>query len=431
MTRVPYSQEFHLSPPGGGGDAAAPGSLMEKAGSVLRDIKRGEDSKLNAVFGQFLKPGKPDQLVKEAGRIAGKTKQLIVFGTGGSSLGAQTLLSLAPAGGAVKITFIDNLAPEITEATLKTMDPAATHFLVISKSGYTMEVIAQGLIALENMSRILGEGALKQHFTFITQPSDNPLRSIAKEWSIPVLDHDPDLTGRFSVFSSVGLLPALVGGVDTRQTLAGAKAVLDQALEGAALDSIPAVKGALFSASAERYGNCFIHVMMPYVNRLQMLTKWFVQLWAESLGKKGRGTTPVAALGPLDQHSQLQMFLDGRQDKFFSFIKLRQSDGPSRIDGFTRVDGRLEFLHGKSLEDVVTAAYLGTVRSIRKAGRSCRTFHLETLDQYTLGGLLMHFMLETIMVAEMLEVPPFKQERVEDGKNHARDYLKNQASSLF
>ncbi|MCH8082591.1 MAG: hypothetical protein IID52_09465 [Proteobacteria bacterium] len=312
MTRVPYSQEFHLSPPGGGGDAAAPGSLMEKAGSVLRDIKKAKDPKLNAVFGQFLKPGKPDQLVKEAGRIAGKTKQLIVFGTGGSSLGAQTLLSLAPAGGAVKITFIDNLAPEITEAALKTMDPAATHFLVISKSGYTMEVIAQSLIALENMSRILGEGALREHFTFITQPGDNPLRSIAKEWSIPVLDHDPDLTGRFSVFSSVGLLPALVGGVDTRQTLAGARAVLDQALAEEALDSIPAVKGALFSASAERYGNCFIHVMMPYVNSLQMLTKWFVQLWAESLGKKGRGTTPVAALGPLDQHSQLQMFLDGR-----------------------------------------------------------------------------------------------------------------------
>lgn len=431
MTRVPYSQEFHLSPPGDGGDAAAPGSLMEKAGSVLRDIKKAEDPKLNAVFGQFLKPGKPDQLVKEAGRIANQTKHLIVFGTGGSSLGAQTLLSLAPAAGAVKITFIDNLAPEITEATLKAMDPAASHFLVISKSGYTMEVIAQSLIALENMSRILGEGALREHFTFITQPGDNPLRSIAKEWSIPVLDHDPDLTGRFSVFSSVGLLPALIGGVDITETLAGARAVLGQALAGAALDAIPAVAGALFSASAERYGNCFIHVMMPYVNRLQMLTKWFVQLWAESLGKKGRGTTPVAALGPLDQHSQLQMFLDGRQDKFFSFIKLRQSDGPSRIDGFTRVDKRLEFLHGKSLEDVVTAAYLGTVRSIRKAGRSCRTFHLETLDQYTLGGLLMHFMLETIMVAEMLEVPPFKQERVEDGKNHARDYLKNQASGLF
>ena len=431
MTKFPYRQEFHLSPPSDGGDAATPGSLLEKAHSVLQDIKRGEDPSIIAIFAPFRQQRNYPVIEKEAARITKKTKHLIVFGTGGSSLGARTLLSLAPAAGAVKITFFDNLAPEITEATLKAMDPAATHFLVISKSGYTMEVIAQSLIALERMSQILGEGALKQHFTFITKPGDNPLRAISGEWSIPVLDHDPDLTGRFSVFSSVGQLPALVGVVDTRQILAGAKAVLDQALNEETLDNIPAVKGALFSASAERYGNCFIHVMMPYVNRLQMLTKWFVQLWAESLGKKGRGTTPIAALGPLDQHSQLQMFLDGRQDKFFSFIKLRQSDGPSRIDGFTRVDKRLEFLHGKSLEDVVTAAYLGTVRSIRKAGRSCRTFHLETLDEYTLGGLLMHFMLETRMVSEMLEVPPFKQERVEDGKNHARDYLKNQASSLF
>ena len=432
MTKFPYTQEIHISPAKGRDRQVA--TLLAHAEDTLASIRKGKQPQIKSIFCQFDKFAAFNEISTQGQRITKGLKNLVVLGTGGSSLGAQALLAILPQRFSTvhpRIQFLDNLSPKETEFTLLTMRPETTHFLVISNSGYTVEVMAQALLALNYMSEKVGKENLKDHFTFITNPTDNPLRTIGKKLGIPIMDHNPDLPGRFSAFSNVGLLPAYIGGGNILAIFQGAQAVLNQALDAKSIHDIPAVQGAVFSAAAERLENCQTHVMMPYANSLATFTKWFVQLWAESLGKKGRGTTPIAALGPIDQHSQLQMFLDGRQDKFFTFVNTKADDSTLPIDGYAKLDKRLNLLHGKTLQDVVNAAYYGTVESIKDANRPCRTFQVERVDEYVTGGLLMHFMLETVMVAEMLEVAPFEQDRVEEGKSHAREYLQNLAPKLI
>lgn len=432
MSTFPYTQEIHISPTKGRDRQA--GVLLEHAEHTIARIRKGKDPQIKSIFCQFDKFAAYKNISTQGQRISKGIKNLIVFGTGGSSLGAKTLLAILPQRFSTvhpRIQFLDNLSPRETEFALMTMPPETTHFLVVSNSGYTVEVMAQAILALNYMSGKVGEDKLIKHFTFITNPKDNPLRVVGDKLGIPVLDHNPDLPGRFSAFSNVGLLPTFIGGGNILAIFQGAQAVLSQALETKSIHDIPAVQGAVFSAAAERLENCQTHVMMPYANSLQTFTKWFVQLWAESLGKKGRGTTPIAALGPIDQHSQLQMFLDGRQDKFFTFINTKTDESTLPIDGHAKLDKRLSLLHGKTLQDVVNAAYYGTVESIKNANRPCRTFQVERVDEFVTGGLLMHFMLETVMVAEMLEVAPFEQDRIEEGKSHSREYLENLAPKLI
>ena len=432
MNKFPYTQELHISPAQGREKQVA--ALMEHAEKTMAAIKAAKNPQIRAIFCQFDKFASYNDISENGTRIAKGIKNLVVFGTGGSSLGAKTLLSILPERLTTihpRIQFLDNLSPEETEYALLTARPETTHFLVVSNSGYTVEVMAQCILALNYMAEKMGKEELKNHFTFITNPKANPLRNIGEKLDIPILEHNPDLPGRFSAFSNVGLLPAFIGGGNILAIFQGAQSVLNQALKAESVRDIPAVEGAIFSAAAERLENCQTHVIMPYANKLSNFTKWFVQLWAESLGKKGRGTTPISALGPIDQHSQLQMFLDGRQDKFFTFVDVKSDDSTLPIDGFAKIEKRLSLLHGKTLQDVVNAAYFGTVESIKDANRPSRSFHLDRVDEYTIGGLLMHFMLETVMVADMLEVAPFEQDRVEEGKAHAREYLESLAPKLI
>ncbi|MEE8296005.1 MAG: hypothetical protein V3R64_09870, partial [Sphingomonadales bacterium] len=200
--------------------------MLEQAKITLEQIKRNESPQIQSIFGQFDEFSSYSEIAKIGTKISKGIKRLIVLGTGGSSLGAKTLLSILPqklSGGSIKIQFFDNLSPSETEFALKTISPETTHFLVISNSGFTVEVIAQCILALNYVSKTLEKNSLKDHFTFITGPEDNPLRAIAQELNIPVLDHDPDLTGRFSVFSKIGLLPAFIGGANILAIFQGAQ----------------------------------------------------------------------------------------------------------------------------------------------------------------------------------------------------------------
>ena len=164
--------------------------------------------------------------------------------------------------------------------------------------------------------------------------------------------------------------------------------------------------------------------MMAYADRLERFTRWYVQLWAESLGKDGKGTTPIAARGPVDQHSQLQLFIAGPRDKLFTVITTGAAGRGPRIDAdLATLAGEPDFA-GKTIGDLVAAQGRATAETLAKNGCPVRTIHIERLDETSLGELLMHFMLETIIAAHLLGVDPFDQPAVEEGKILAKQYLK-------
>jgi glucose-6-phosphate isomerase len=357
-------------------------------------------------------------------RLRGDFQRLVVLGTGGSSLGGRALAALADSPG---LCFLDNLDAETLDAVLA--DSAGTAFLAISKSGSTVETLSQLLVCLQALQVSAGEAELKRRFVLISEPGDNPFRQLASHYGLSILDHDPGIGGRYAVLSLVGLLPALVAGLDARAVRAGARAALESALAAAAggdpATSAPAA-GAALAVGLGRRGRTS-SVLMPYAGRLAEFAGWYCQLWAESLGKGGRGTTPIKALGPLDQHSQLQLYLDGPDDKMFTLIDARSRGRGAAIDP-SALGGRLDYLSGRTVGDVVAASFTGTAATLASHGRPVRRLYLEFLDEQALGALFMHFMLETVVAARLLDVDPFDQPAVEDGKIRTRQMLGAQST---
>lgn len=360
-----------------------------------------------------------------AAALGERCDDVLILGTGGSSLGGQTLYALAdePIGPPhPRLHFVDNVDPFGFERLLDRLDLARTGVVAVSKSGGTAETLCQFAVILEAMIEAVDESRLAGQVAVITEPKDSPLAAMAERWRLPRLDHDLGVGGRFSVLSIVGLLPALLAGLDAAAFREGAARVLDRALgpEGTALDT-PAGGAALAVCLAER--GFTQSVLMPYVDRLADFGLWYRQLWAESLGKDGKGTTPIRALGPVDQHSQLQLYLQGPRDKLFTLIRLDTRASGPRVSSTIADDPRLSYLAGRQMGDLLDAMARATGETLIRNGRPTRAITLERLDEAVLGGLFMHFMLETVLAAELLGVDAYDQPAVEEGKVLAREYL--------
>jgi len=408
-------------------DRARYDQLIEAAGGAL-DALRGWHR--DASLPLLRLPEATDDLPELAALAEDARRRfddVVLLGTGGSGLGGRALCALADRGygprpGAPRLRFMDNIDPDSVTAMLAALDPARTGFLVVSKSGATAETLSQFLVCLDAYRGALGDAA-SEHFTIITEPADNPLRRLAGRFSMRVLDHDPGLGGRFSVLSLVGLLPAMIAGLDGAAVRRGAAGVLRPILDGAPADTLAPVVGAAIVVGLAREGQIAISVMMPYIDRLADFGRWHRQLWAESLGKRGHGTTPVNALGTVDQHSQLQLYLDGPRDKMFSLIMLAcDGDGP-RVPKDLADDPALDYLRGRTIGALMDAEQRATAETLVRGGQPTRIFRLATLDEEAMGALMMHFMLETIIAAHLLGVDPFDQPAVEEGKVLAREYL--------
>lgn len=358
---------------------------------------------------------------------------VLVVGTGGSSLGGQTVAALkeniyqAGKKGAPRVWFLDNVDPETMDTLLASLDMRETGVLVISKSGGTAEIIAQTLVLLSAMTDTLGETAVKDHVVSITIPQDNPLRRLSARYGIRTLDHDPKVGGRFSVLSLVGLIPAAIAGVDVRALRQGAAAVMQDLLQNGH-ESAPAVGAALHYGLMQQGRN--IAIIMPYCDRLAYFGMWFRQLWAESLGKDGKGSTPVRALGTVDQHSQLQLYLDGPADKFFTLIHPSVAGRGPCIEGALVEEESLAYIRDQRIGDVMTAHQQGTMRSLVKNHCPVRLMQLDVVDEASMGALLMHFMLETLLTAQLMGIDAYDQPAVEDSKIFAREYLSQHAPKL-
>ena len=353
---------------------------------------------------------------------------IVFLGTGGSSLGGQTLAQLAghavPALGALRsprLHFLDNLDPESFGAALEQLPLKTTRFVAISKSGGTGETLMQTIASISAVKA----AKLDPHERFfgISEPlkpgKSNGLRALLESIDVPMLDHDPGVGGRFSVLTNVGILPAAVCGLDISAIRAGAGDALAPILAGKSPAEVPSAVGAALSVAVNKP----ITVMMAYADKLERFTRWYVQLWAESLGKDGKGTTPVGALGPVDQHSQLQLFNAGPRDKLFTIVTVGAAGKGPKIDAeMSKLVGEPGFA-GKSIGDLVAAQGRATAETLAKNGCPVRTIHLEKADERHLGELLMHFMLETIIAAHLIGVDPFDQPAVEEGKVLAKKYL--------
>ncbi len=355
---------------------------------------------------------------------AARFETVVVLGTGGSSLGGQSICALADGGfgprpGRPKLVFLDNIDPATFDDLFAAVDPAKTGLIAVSKSGGTAETLTQLLLCLEAW----GPAAPKTAVAAVAEPGDNPLRALAARHGIPVLDHDPGVGGRYSALSVTGVLPAMIAGLDVAALRAGADEMLENLLGAGDPKAVPAAVGAALHVALLQARQATSAVLMPYSDRLRSFADWFRQLWAESLGKGGHGTTPVPAVGAVDQHSQLQLYLAGPKDKFYTLVLLDRAGTGARINPDLADDERLSYLAGRTMGDLMDAEQRATAETLVANGRPVRILRVPHLDEHALGAMMMHFMLETVIAGRLLGVDPFDQPAVEEGKVLARKYL--------
>ena len=402
--------------PQGGYDQA-----LAKSAAALDWLRQQHASKGLELLGI---PSRTDDLraaAKQAAALKGFAT-VAVLGIGGSSLGGQALSALRKVQKPF-VEFHDNPDPFHWAKALKRFDLKKTHFIAISKSGGTAETLMQVLTAAEALEK-RGVKQLKKHFTIVTEPHASALADFADSIGAVKLDHPLGVGGRYSVLTNVGLLPAAVVGLDITAIRGGAGVALAPVLANRPPAEVPAAVGAALAVTLGATKP--MSVMLAYADRLERFTRWYVQLWAESLGKDGKGTTPIAALGPVDQHSQLQLYLAGPRDKLFTIVTVSAAGrGPRIADDLARLSGEPDFA-GKTIGDLVAAQGRATAETLAKNGCPVRTIHIDTLDEASLGELLMHFMLETIIAAHLMGVDPFDQPAVEEGKVLAKRYLMSQ-----
>ncbi len=354
--------------------------------------------------------------------------EVVVLGIGGSALGSQALRtallprdwnarSRAQRGGRPRWHLLDNIDPRSVRGLLEVVDLRRTRFLVISKSGATAETMSQYLFVREQV-RAAGI-AESDAFAFVTDPVKGVLRRIAVDEGITTFDIPANVGGRFSVLSPVGMLPATLLGLDVDQLIAGGVAMRDRCDNDRFRDN-PALAFATLQWRAHLEAGQGTQVMMPYSDALRDVAPWFVQLWAESLGKKNQegqsvGPTPIAAVGATDQHAQVQLFMEGPADKSVTFIDVEEPDGGELMIP-AHGPAELAYLGGHGFAELLRAECRATARALATMGRPTMTIRLTRADAWHLGGLFMLLELATIYGGQLYGVDPLDQPGVELGK---------------
>lgn len=412
-------------------------ALRERAAKCFRELmeerSQGQHPFLDLPYDKEV----VDRALRLAKDIAGQAEDFVVLGIGGSALGNiaihmalnDPLYNELPEarGGLPRIHIVDTVDPDIFEALLRLINPERTVFNIISKSGSTVETMAQFFIVRDLLRNKLGSNYTK-NFIATTDPVDGALRRIAREEGYATLDIPRGVGGRFSVLSPVGLLSAAVSGIDIEAILSGA-AHMDSCCRSDDIRENLALMNAALQCISYNKG-WHITVVMPYSSRLEGVAEWFCQLWAESLGKRlsvdGKvvhcGPTPVRSLGPTDQHSQLQLYMEGPFDKVITFLAVGRFTSQIKIPN-TIPDKDLSHLAGHSLESLMEAERLGTQAALAESGRPSCTIYLPEISAFYIGQLLYFFELQTALAGKLLGVNPFNQPGVEAGKINAHALL--------
>ncbi len=388
---------------------------------------------------KWLTLGENETLVQQINaygeRIKGQFEHLVIVGIGGSALGGiamfEALLpsywndrSPAQRHGFPKYYFIDNVDPDKLSALLDVLDLKKTLVNVITKSGTTAETMAGYLWLKQALSEAVGPENVPHHLVFTTDPEKGLLRQIAQEEGIVTFEVPEDVGGRFSVFSAVGLLPARLLGLPIELLLKGIRDI-SPVLQSTDLTANIAAQGALIQYLMYQQGQ-HISVFMPYSAKLASTADWYVQLWAESLGKKYNnqhevihaGPTPLKAVGVTDQHSQVQLFNEGPIDKIFTFVRLERFHHPLQIPNLYPNLPDLSYLGNQPFEKLMNAECDATRASITQNQRPNVTLSLPELDPIHFAQLLFLLEVQTALMGGLLDLDPFDQPGVELGKKY-------------
>ncbi|MEA2705625.1 MAG: glucose-6-phosphate isomerase [Gemmatimonadaceae bacterium] len=373
-----------------------------------------------------------EQVTSFAQRARGKYDDVVILGIGGSALGPIALrTALRPSGWNMldekardnypRLQVLDNVDPETIAALLGRLRLPRTLFVVTSKSGGTAETMAQFLIVHDRLVR--DKLDLTQHLVFVTDPKQGALRPLADRMKVPALDIPPNIGGRFSVLTPVGTLPAALIGINVKALLSGA-AEMAKRCESADLASNPAGVYAMLQWLSDTQLRKSIAVFMPYSDPLRDFAGWFVQLWAESLGKKRSdgtsvGSTPLAALGATDQHAQVQLFMEGPADKTVTFVSVRERANDVKIPTALSDVKELGYLAGHSLGELIDIEQRATAGALAKRGRPNMTIHLDRVDAGHVGQLMMMLEIATAYAGQLYGIDAFNQPGVELGKQFA------------
>ena len=405
--------------------SAHAGVMALHAGGTLGFLDLPEDGALHR---QTL-----DYVARARARTGGAAlTDVVVLGIGGSALGPialrtalrppqWNLLDDSARGGHPRLHVLDNVDPANIAALLARLDLGRSLFVVTSKSGGTAETMAQYLVVRGRLAAALGDAAARERLVFVTDPEKGALRAIARAEGIAALDIPSNVGGRFSVLTPVGLLPAALMGIDSGALLAGAAAMRARCASTTLGENIAGAFAALQHLADTTHGR-HVQVLMPYSDALRDMAAWFVQLWAESLGKHrtaddaGVGPTPLAALGATDQHSQVQLFMEGPPDKTVTFIGVEQGSSDVEIPALHADIPELAYLGGHQLGELLDIERRATAGALARRGRLNMTLTLERVDAFHVGGLLMLLELATAYAGQMYGVNAFDQPGVELGK---------------
>ena len=372
-----------------------------------------------------------ERIEATAKRVAQEFEAFVVLGIGGSALGPlavqQALNHLrynelpASKRPGPRLYVEDNIDPERMASLLDVIDLKKTCFNVITKSGGTAETMSQYLIILDALKKAVGED-YKRHIIVTTSEKKGFLIKIAQREGYETFYIPDGVGGRFSELCPVGLLAAAVTGIDIRGLLAGAKDMDARCGSADLFENVALFEAALMYIAMQKGAN--ISVMMPYADSLKLMSDWYAQLWAESLGKNvtlsGKpvnvGQTPVKTLGVTDQHSQLQLYTEGPVDKVVTFLKVENFRAETPIPHGCDDIPTIAFLGGKSHNQLIEAERRGTEYALLRAGRMSQTITLPAVNAETVGQLLYFFELVTAYTGAMLEIDAFNQPGVEESK---------------
>src|SRR5208283_72680 len=356
--------------------------------------------------------------IKEMGSYAGRFDNFILLGIGGSALGPRSILeALRPFHnftGRPRVFIYDNVDPLTLKNILELVDLGRTVINVITKSGSTAETMASFMILWQQMK----DQSLKpeEHLIITTDPAKGNLRKIVNDYGLRSLPVPPGVGGRYSVLSPVGLFPAETIGIDSDALLKGARDIHSSCMNPDIWQN-PAYLAASGLYLLQQTRNRDITVIIPYADRLKAFSEWFCQLWAESLGKDGKGLTPYPSTGTTDQHSQLQLWMEGPQDKVVVFLAVEDYGTDINVASvFEDMEG-LNYLAGHTLTELIKTEQEASEIALSKNGRPSLTITVPGIDAYHLGQLFHFFELVTAITGILIGINPFNQPGVEEGKN--------------
>jgi glucose-6-phosphate isomerase len=405
-------------------------SSMDAATLVLSGLRERRSRGELGFATVFAEPKMAESCLKLARKYKSKIENVVILGIGGSALGPRALASallpsplLAKRSKAPRLFTCDNIDPEHLSDVFKIAFSSRSLFVAISKSGATPETGSQLLYVADRLKKIYGKNWNK-HLVAVTDPERGILRSFAKKHNLESLSVPPKIGGRYSVLTPVGLFPAALLGINPKEMLQGAREIDRVVFDSDQRPNPAELLAGIYFAFSRKGRNML--VMMPYSSKLSDLAEWFAQLWAESLGKKlslsGRevraGTTPVRALGATDQHSQLQLYLEGPRDKLVTFLKIDNFREKMTIPKAAPGLEELGWLSGKSFAQLINVEQFATSSSLARSCQPSLTVSMPKIDAYHLAALFYLFEIVTVVTAGLFEINPFDQPAVELGKQY-------------